>query len=152
MIKKLILPIIIVAALIGYVLYSRSGTSSMNTNSTYVSTVTSTPSSTTVAAFSTTTSTQKRYKDGTYTGTVADAFYGNVQVEAVIKGGLITDIQFLQYPSESGNTRAITQRVLPILKSEVIASQSSNVNGISGATQTTQAFQESLSAALSQAS
>ncbi|HEX3096025.1 MAG TPA: hypothetical protein VHQ20_02810, partial [Patescibacteria group bacterium] len=37
-----------------------------------------------------------KYKDGTYTGSVADAYYGNIQVKAIISGGKITDVIFLQ--------------------------------------------------------
>jgi len=40
------------------------------------------------------------YKDGSYTGSVQDAFYGNIQVRAVISGGKITDVLFLQFPND----------------------------------------------------
>ena len=36
------------------------------------------------------------YKDGTYTGSIADAFYGNMQVQAVIAGGKLTDVILLK--------------------------------------------------------
>src|SRR5581483_2062800 len=41
-----------------------------------------------------------QYADGSYTGSVADAYYGYIQVKAVISGGKITDVQFLQYPND----------------------------------------------------
>src|SRR5260370_38615779 len=41
-----------------------------------------------------------RYKDGAYTGNAADAIYGNLQVKAIIQGGTLTDVQFLQYPND----------------------------------------------------
>src|SRR5258708_29955031 len=46
------------------------------------------------------TSTQSGYRDGQYTGNVADAYYGNVQVRATIQGGRLADVQFLTYPSD----------------------------------------------------
>ena len=40
-----------------------------------------------------------QYKDGTYTGIVADAFYGKLQAVATIQNGMITDVTFPQAPS-----------------------------------------------------
>ncbi len=91
------------------------------------------------------------YKDGTYTGSVADAYYGNIQVQAVIKGGKITQVKFLQYPNDRPNSVAINQQAMPYLQQEAIQVQSAHVNGVSGATDTSIAFIQSLSSALSQA-
>jgi uncharacterized protein with FMN-binding domain len=92
-----------------------------------------------------------QYKDGSYTGNATDAFFGIVQVKAVIKGGKLVDVQFLQYPNDVPNTIAISERSIPILKQEAIRIQSANVDIISGATQTTEGFQISLASALLQA-
>src|SRR5579872_2833652 len=75
-----------------------------------------------------------QYKDGTYTGSVADAFYGNIQVQAVISGGRITDVVFLQYPNDRGTSIEINSQAMPFLKQEAIAAQNANVDIISGAT------------------
>jgi uncharacterized protein with FMN-binding domain len=91
------------------------------------------------------------YADGTYTGSVADAYYGNLQVAAVIQGGKLTDVQFLQYPSDRSQSQRINSRSSPILRQEAIQAQSANVNIVSGATASSQAFQESLASALTQA-
>lgn len=96
-------------------------------------------------------SSSAKYKDGTYTGSVADAFYGNVQVQVTVKGGKITTVQFLQYPNTHANSVAINQQAMPYLQQEAIQAQSANVDGVSGATDTSIAFRQSLSAALSQA-
>jgi uncharacterized protein with FMN-binding domain len=92
-----------------------------------------------------------QYKDGSYTGSVADAFYGKIQVKAVVSGGRLTNIVFLQYPNDRGNSANISQQSLPILKQEAIAAQSAHVNGVSGATDTSEAFVQSLSVALASA-
>ena len=94
---------------------------------------------------------QGQYKDGTYTGSVADAFYGNIQVQAVVSGGKITDVIFLQYPNDRSTSIAINTQAMPYLKQEAIAAQSANVAAVSGASDTSAAFQQSLQAALSQA-
>ncbi|HUZ93182.1 MAG TPA: FMN-binding protein [Candidatus Paceibacterota bacterium] len=90
-------------------------------------------------------------KDGTYTGKVADAFYGNLQAAVTIQGGKIVDVQFPQYPNASGHTSEVSSFALPALKQEAIQAQSANVNIVSGATQDSQAFQVSLADALAQA-
>lgn len=92
-----------------------------------------------------------KYKDGTYTGNVADAFYGNLQVQAVIKGGRITDVIFLQYPNDRETSIAINTQAMPLLKQEAIAAQSAQVDGVSGATASSGAFVESLGNALKKA-
>lgn len=92
-----------------------------------------------------------QYTDGTYTGSVADAYYGNVQVRATISGGKIVDVQFLQYPNDRGTSREINAQAIPLLKTEALRVQSANVNGVSGASDTSAAFRESLTVALAQA-
>jgi uncharacterized protein with FMN-binding domain len=91
------------------------------------------------------------YADGTYTGSRADALYGVVQVRAVVQGGRITSVEFLSQPSGRRESDRINQRATPILIQEAVASQSANVQVVSGATLTSRAFMESLQSALSQA-
>jgi uncharacterized protein with FMN-binding domain len=91
------------------------------------------------------------YKDGSYTGSVADAFYGNVQVQVSISGGKITDVQFLQYPNDSPNSQSINQQAMPFLRQEAISTQNAHVDIVTGATQTSEAFIQSLGAALAKA-
>jgi uncharacterized protein with FMN-binding domain len=91
------------------------------------------------------------FRDGQYTGNVTDAFYGNVQVAAIISGGKITDVKFLQYPNDRRTSVMINQQAMPYLKEEAIQVQSANVDGVSGASATSAAFKESLQSALDQA-
>lgn len=92
-----------------------------------------------------------QYKDGSYTGSMADAYYGIVQVRATVSGGKLTDVVFLQYPNDRSTSVYINSQAMPLLKSEAIAAQSANVSGVSGASDTSMAFRESLGAALAQA-
>lgn len=91
------------------------------------------------------------YKDGTYTGSSADAFYGNIQVQVTISGGRISTIQFLQAPNDRSTSVEINQQADPMLAQEAIQTQSATVDIISGATDTSQAFIQSMQSALSQA-
>lgn len=91
------------------------------------------------------------YTDGTYTGSVADAYYGNVQVEAVITNSKISNVIFLDYPHDRSTSVRINSRATPLLTQEAISAQSANVNGVSGASDTSAAFRQSLASALNQA-
>lgn len=92
-----------------------------------------------------------QYKDGTYTGSLEDAYYGNYQVAAVISGGKITDVQFLQYPNDNRTSISINSQASVFLKEEALQAQSANVDIVSGASQSSMAFQRSLQTALNQA-
>ena len=92
-----------------------------------------------------------QYKDGTYTGGSADAYYGSVQVEAIIQGGKIAGVKFLNYPQSHQVSVYINSQAMPYLTQEAIQAQNANVNIISGATFTSQAFIQSLASALTQA-
>ena len=91
------------------------------------------------------------YKDGTYTGSVEDAFYGNVQVQVIVSGGKISDVNFLQYPNDNQTSQFVNSQAMPLLKQEALQAQSSQVDIVSGASATSQAFQASLTNALNQA-
>ncbi len=90
-------------------------------------------------------------KDGSYTGSVADAFYGNIQVKAVIQDGKLSDVVFLQYPNDRRTSIEINTQAMPYLKAEAIQIQSGNVDIVSGATDSSIAFRESMASALAQA-
>ncbi len=89
-----------------------------------------------------------RYADGTYTGPVVDAYYGLVQIEAIVQRGEIVDITVLQYPNDRRLSVRINRYALPRLRDEVVSAQSANVDIISGATLTSEAFIRSLGSAL----
>jgi uncharacterized protein with FMN-binding domain len=93
----------------------------------------------------------KTYNDGVYTGDVADAFYGFVQVKITISSNKISDVEFLEYPNDRSTSVQISNFAMPRLRSEALSAQSASVNVVSGATQTSRAFMESLSSALAKA-
>lgn len=90
-------------------------------------------------------------KDGTYTGPEVDAYYGLVKVEATITAGKIADVKFLDYPHDRRTSVRINSFAVPNLQQEAIQVQTANVDIISGATLTSQAFKVSLQAALDSA-
>lgn len=137
--KKLILSVIVVVAFAAYALaYHGSGSNEAAT-------------STSIVASSTASTSSTKYKDGTYAGSSVDATYGNVQVQVTVKGGKITDVQFLDHPSGRGESVSINNMAMPILTQEAISAQSANVQTVSGATFTSGAFVQSLQSALDKA-
>jgi uncharacterized protein with FMN-binding domain len=98
-----------------------------------------------------TTPSKSGLKDGTYTGPQVDAFYGLVQVQTVIQNGKIKSVQFLQYPQDRRTSARINQVAVPYLQQEALQAQSANVNIITGATLTSEAFMMSLQSALGKA-
>ena len=92
-----------------------------------------------------------QYTDGSYIGDATDAFFGIVQVKAVVQDGKLTDIQLLQFPNDHETTIQISNRAFPLLTQEAIAVQSAEVDIISGATESSVGFKQSLASALAQA-
>jgi uncharacterized protein with FMN-binding domain len=91
------------------------------------------------------------YSDGTFTGPVTDAYWGPMQIQAVIQNGQLVNIGVIQWPNDRRTSVRINQEAIPLLRDEVVQAQSANVDIISGATLTSQAFIQSIAGALRQA-
>ena len=89
--------------------------------------------------------------DGSYTGEVVSTRFGDVQVAITVSGGAITDVTALRLTDHDNRSVQISNRAAPILRHEVLASQSASVTNVSGATYTTRAYLTSLQSALDQA-
>ena len=91
---------------------------------------------------------------GACTGTTKDGpsintRWGPVQVEAIISSsGQICDVGAIRSPNSHGTSVRINQVALPILHQQVMRAQSININGVSGATITSEGYVESLQAIL----
>ncbi len=92
-----------------------------------------------------------QYKNGNYTGGSADAQWGMVQVQAIVQNGRLTDVKFLEYPNERSRSVEINSYAIPQLTTEAIQAQNAQVDIVTGATDTSIAFMQSLSDALTQA-
>jgi uncharacterized protein with FMN-binding domain len=85
---------------------------------------------------------------GTFTGSAADTPYGPVQVQITVAGGKITDAQAVQYPQESGRDVRINSSAVPELNQETLQAQSAQIDTVSGATYTSEGYQQSLQSAI----
>jgi uncharacterized protein with FMN-binding domain len=84
------------------------------------------------------------------TGPTVSTRFGPVQVKIEISGGTITDVVALQLPS-GGRSGRISNVAEPTLHDEALTAQSASIDGVSGATYTSRAYEQSLQAALDQA-
>jgi uncharacterized protein with FMN-binding domain len=90
--------------------------------------------------------------DGTWTG--ADEFagnYGDVQVQLVVRGGRITDVVAVTMPTDRRRSAQISQDAGPQLHDEVLQAQGATIDTVSGATYTSDAYAQSVQAALDRA-
>jgi uncharacterized protein with FMN-binding domain len=140
--------ILLIGWQIGAAATAGSGSGAVNIGTSTPDAGTGTTSGTTPNGTTTTTTTSS---DGTYTGQSVATRFGDVQVQVAISAGTITDVTALHLTDSDGRSVQISNRAAPILKQEVIASQSANVANVSGATYTAQAYLSSLQSALDQA-
>ena len=74
--------------------------------------------------------------------------YGTLAVQVTVNGQKITDVSVAHLQTLDPYSQSIAQQVAPMLRSEVLAAQSTRINGISGATYTCEAYATSLQSAL----
>ena len=89
-----------------------------------------------------------KVKNGTFTGISAQTRFGPVQVRVTIAGGRITKVAVPVYPVSTPRDQMINSQAIPMLTQEVMQLQSSNIQGIGGASYTSQGFYDSLLSAL----
>jgi len=86
------------------------------------------------------------YKDGTYTGT-GKGNNGDITVEVVVKDGSVTAIELTDHHETPGIYEAAEKTVT----SSIIRTQSTSVDGVSGATNSSKGIKEAVTAALEKA-
>ncbi|MFF2053409.1 FMN-binding protein [Leifsonia sp. NPDC058194] len=84
------------------------------------------------------------------TGSAVQTRYGVVQVKVTFAGSRITAVDTLQSPNRDGRDIEINQQALPLLQSEVLASQSAKIDTVSGATYTSEGYIQSVQSAIDQ--
>lgn len=91
-----------------------------------------------------------RSGDGIYLGTTVPNPYGSVQVQVAMHAGRIVDVRAVRVPTDDGTSREINRAAVPTLKQQTVTAQSAQVDGVSGATYTSDGYRRSLQAALDQ--
>jgi len=88
---------------------------------------------------------------GTFTGETIQTNYGPVQVQIDIINGKIVNARALQLPSNTANDKRLNEIAVPYLIQETIKASSADIQGVGGATFTSQGWYDSLVSALAQA-
>lgn len=145
---KKTLGILIVIALLGILAASVAPSPQQTTVSTAGDTNASTPTTTPSTQ---TRTTSGQYKDGSYTGELSSNRFDDIQVAIVISGGKITDITTPTLRGDSSRSTQINSYAVPQLTSQALSTQNASLDGVSGASYTTDAYIRSLQSALDQA-
>jgi uncharacterized protein with FMN-binding domain len=74
--------------------------------------------------------------------------YGPVQVRLKMKGSRIVDAQAIEFPNDIERTKQISADCLPKLRQQVLSAQSAKIDGVAGATYTTDGYRKSVQSAL----
>jgi uncharacterized protein with FMN-binding domain len=86
----------------------------------------------------------------TKTGPVVNTRFGPVQVQASVSpdGTKICSVNAIQSPNDRRRSVLINQQAVPMLNDQVMQAQSANIDGVSGATITSNGYARSLQALL----
>jgi uncharacterized protein with FMN-binding domain len=74
--------------------------------------------------------------------------FGVVQVRLTLTNGKITAATAIQFPEDDSHSAQISQFSIPTLSQEVLSKQSASIDAVSGATYTSEAYAQSVQAAL----
>lgn len=107
----------------------------------------STPSTASSGSSPTTGSTPSGSATRTVTGSEVDTEFGPYRVQVTFNGSTITDVQMVETPSDRRSQR-IAESAAPTLRQEALTSQSARIDTVSGATATSEAYAQSLQAAI----
>lgn len=97
---------------------------------------------------STTTSTSPSTSPVIATGTMENYGYGQLSVQVTVSSSKITDLRVVGLQTAETYSQQIAQQVIPYLRRQVLATQNAHINGLSGATYTSEAYALSVQSAL----
>ncbi len=111
---------------------------------------TATGSSSTSSAGSSATSSGSASAGSTRSATSADQpfQFGDMAVKVTVTGSKITGISIASINETDGRSASIDSYAIPQLEQQVLSANSVNINGVSGATFTSQAFVDGVASAL----
>jgi uncharacterized protein with FMN-binding domain len=77
--------------------------------------------------------------------------FSYIEVKVTLTGGELTRVETVSLTSEGPHTQAINTRAEPILRTEALKAGSADIDVVSGATYTSESYQDSLQAAIDKA-
>jgi uncharacterized protein with FMN-binding domain len=112
---------------------------------------TATTSSTTSSSVTTTSPSSTASSSSGSRAAVGEAVsfqYGELQVKVTEQAGRITNVSIARFEISDPHSQSIDEYAVPRLRQEVISAQSAHIDGISGASYTSQAYEQSVQSAL----
>ena len=82
------------------------------------------------------------------TGAMEQFGYGELAVRVTVTGSRITNVTVPAIQTAEPFSRQLSEQAIPLLRSQVLAADGASINGVSGATFTSEAYATSLQAAL----
>jgi uncharacterized protein with FMN-binding domain len=116
-----------------------ASSSSASTNKSSAAAATATTAKTTVSTAETTRSA---------VGSDIQYQYGDVEVKVTMTGSKITDVTVAKADVYDSRSESIDQYALPELRSQALSAQSAHIDGVSGASYTSAAYEQSLQSAI----
>ena len=86
-----------------------------------------------------------------FDGKLVRTKFGPLQVRITVASGKITDIVLVAVPGGNARADQISEAALPTLRAHALSAQSADVDTVSGATATSDAYRKSLQAAIDKA-
>lgn len=78
--------------------------------------------------------------------------YGSLSVRITVSGHRITNVEIASLTDENDvRSEAIDEQAIPVLEQQALAAQSADIQGVSGASYTSEGFARSLQSALGKA-
>jgi uncharacterized protein with FMN-binding domain len=139
--KKTIL--VVALSIAGFIAVWRFEPAAMGTTTTTTAPSASAPSTSAPSTSTPSTSAGSSGTTVTVPGSTQSSEFGTVQVQVTFSDSRITDVQLLQQPDSGRGVGAIPQ-----LREEALQAQSAKIDTVSGATQTSESYIQSLQAAL----
>jgi uncharacterized protein with FMN-binding domain len=102
----------------------------------------------TATSTSTSTATSSSSQKRSATGDDVSFQYGDLQVKVTASGSRITDVSVVQMNVSDPHSQSIDQFAVPELRQEALSAQGASIDGVSGASYTSQAYEQSLQSAL----
>jgi len=82
------------------------------------------------------------------TGATERYGYGQLAVRVTVRGSRIINVSVPALSTEEQYSQQLAEQAIPTLRNEVLTAQSAHIDGVSGATYTSQAYAASVQAAL----
>jgi uncharacterized protein with FMN-binding domain len=112
------------------------------------STTSNSSSSSTTRAKATAASTSASETTRSAVGSDVQYQYGDIELKVTMTGGKITDVAVVREDITDPRSQQIDEYALPELRSQALSAQSAKLDGVSGASFTSAAYEQSLQSAL----